>query len=121
MTLFNYTEADRLRVLDRMIANAKQSYRAGAGVEDEQFHVLRALAADIRARLPGAAEPTLVALENRVQRVKESAITRAAPAGVSERVSYDRDALRAAGFDLVANWSVIRAGLIELSMGAARR
>ena len=113
-----FTDAEKLEVIEHLIAAIRQRRLADLDRGGSlQVDVLRTLAADIRAHMPGATEPTLVALENRVQKVRQSSHTRTSQ---GEHLFYDRDALAAAGTDLVARWPEIRAGLIELAMGSRR-
>lgn len=124
MTLRVHTDEEKLQVIESAITAAKRNHRElearwgaqGAAAEANRIEVLRAVAADLRARGGWEIGETLRVLDARIRRVKGSSRERP-PEGEAghhhHQVAYNRDELRALGQDVVSRWPEIRAALLD--------
>ena len=109
MSSIKFTTADKLAFLEELIEVVRAERRiraletrAGAEPSDtRRFELLKALAADTRARLEGAPSAAMSALQSRLDAVDRS----------KTGLGYSRDRLISTAEELIARWPVVKQSL----------
>lgn len=97
MTLHMITTMEKLAEVERLIEEARRT----AGAHSQEAEILRAIAADLRARLDGVPGVALTELERRLGAVKRSRL----------RATRDLGPMLGVAEEVIARWPILKQAL----------